>query len=243
MGIPKILFLDLETTPNKGYFWTLWVDGMLGHENVIEQKTMLSASWAWNDEKEVHSASIDIKKPKDDYQLTKTVIEVIAEADAVVAHNGDQFDMKWVYARAAFHRLPPPPPVIQIDTKKLAKLRFNFNSNRLDALAQFFGIGKKIKTDFDLWKECLEKNPKALDKMVKYNKHDILLLRGVYAVLRPYVPARLNRQLFGSAESCSACGSNRIQYRGFHYTTANKYRRFQCTACGHWDHSRKAEKR
>lgn len=242
MANPKVLFLDLETTPNVVYSWGLWVNGMLSHDNILEERTILSACWSWEGENTIHSAVVDYRHPKNDIYVVQTVIDQINKADAVVAHNGDRFDMRWLYARAIFHKLPPPAPILQIDTKKLAKSRFNFNSNRLDYLAQFFGIGRKIKTEFELWKECIAGSKKALETLVKYNKHDIVLLKGVYACMKAYLPSKINRQLFGSLESCSDCGSHKIQYRGFHYTTAHKYRRFQCTACGHWDHSRKAEK-
>lgn len=237
MTKPKILIWDIETFPNIVMSWSLWVDGMLPPDNIVQERSMICGAWKWYGEKTVHSVSIDPANPTDDYEVVAVLHEVVSSADAIVHHNGDKFDMRWLRARSVFHGLPPIPPVIQIDTKKIAKAAFYFNSNKLDYLATFLGIGRKIKTEFGLWKECLKGNETALAKMVKYCKHDIALLEQVYEALTPYIPSRLNRVLFADREVCQHCGSKHIQYRGFYYTRTNKFRRYSCTECGTWSRS------
>lgn len=237
MTKPKILIWDIETFPNIVMSWSLWVDGMLPPDNIVQERSMICGAWKWHGEKTVHSVAINPSNPTDDYEVVAVLHEVVSSADAIVHHNGDKFDMRWLRARSVFHGLPPIPPVIQIDTKKIAKAAFYFNSNKLDYLATFLGIGRKIKTEFGLWKECLKGNEKALAKMVKYCKHDIALLEQVYEALTPYIPSRLNRVLFADREVCQHCGSKNIQQRGYYYTRANKFRRHQCTSCGTWGRS------
>ncbi|MGH7867674.1 MAG: hypothetical protein ACREP9_08610 [Candidatus Dormibacteraceae bacterium] len=79
-----------------------------------------------------------------------------------MAHNGDYFDIPWVKGRLLFHGLPPMRPIPTIDTKALASRHFYLNSNRLDYLGQYLGVGKKIKTDYDLWLDCMNGDEKAL---------------------------------------------------------------------------------
>ena len=232
MAKPRVLFLDIETLPNIVTSWGLWVDGMLNPDNIIIERSIICGGWKWQGEKELHIVAIDPKDPHNDLEVTRVLHEIVSSADAVVAHNGDKFDMRWLRARIAFHRLSPLPPVIQIDTKKIAKAAFYFNSNKLDYLAKFLGVGQKIKTEFGLWKDCMAGDQKALDKMTRYCKQDLRLLEAVYDILTPHIPSKLNKVLFANREVCQHCGSKHIQYRGFYYTRTNKFRRYQCTACG-----------
>jgi uncharacterized protein YprB with RNaseH-like and TPR domain len=240
---PKILFFDLETTPNEGTFWGLRVFGYLSPENITRERTIICASWKWNDSPEVHSVSVTAARPNDDKGVVTALYDVMCQADAAIAHNGDKFDFPWIRTRMVYHGLPALPPVIQIDTRKIAKKYFNFNSNKLSYLVEFFKIGKKIKTDYDLWKACLAGDVKALAKMLRYNRRDVVLLPKVYKKLSPYVPARINAQLFGDGRlNCKQCGSPRVQRRGFAYTVAHKYPKYQCSKCGHWYRDTKAVK-
>lgn len=234
---PRILFLDLETFPNIVMSWGLWVNGMLDHDNIITERSIICGGWKWQGENEVHVVAIDSADPHNDLNVVRTLHEVVSSADAVVAHNGDRFDVKWLRARIVHHGLSPLPPFIQIDTKKIAKAAFYFNSNKLAYLATYLGIGQKIKTEFGLWKDCLKGDVKALAKMVRYNKRDVRLLEKVYDRLVPHLPSKLNKVLFTDREVCQHCGSKQIQYRGFYYTRSNKFRRYQCVSCGTWSRS------
>ena len=74
-----------------------------------------------------------------------------------------------------------------IDTLKMARAGFKFNSNKLDYMGDYLGLGQKIKTEFNLWKDITLKNcPIAMNKMVKYCKRDVTLLEEVYNKLQPY---------------------------------------------------------
>ena len=58
-------------------------------------------------------------------------------------------------------------------------------------MARYLGIGRKLPTGFDLWKEIvLNNNEKSLAKMVRYCRHDVVLLEEVWDKMNPYVPAR-----------------------------------------------------
>jgi RNase P subunit RPR2 len=239
---PKILLWDLETFPNLVTSWGLRVYGYLSPDNIVQERTIICGSWKLLGKAGIQSACVTAASPTDDRHVVEALHKAVTGVDAVIAHNGDSFDMRWLHARVAFHGLLPLPPVIQIDTKKIAKKKFNFNSNKLDYLAQYFKIGKKIKTEFDLWKQCLAGDEKALAKMVRYNRHDIVILESVYNKLAPYVSTRVNAQLFTQRSACPNCGSKNVQARGFSYTVAHKYQRLQCMSCGGWHRSQKAEK-
>ena len=234
---PKILFYDLETFPNEGLFWDLKVDGYLSHESITKERNIICGSWKWQGEKEVNSICVTPTHPRNDRKVVEKLHSVIKQADAIVHHHGDSFDLPWLKARCVYWGLEPLPPVIKIDTRKIARANFYFNSNKLDYLARYLGLGEKIRTDYNLWKDCLKGDEKALEKMVRYNKRDVVLLEYVFDILLPWIPAKLNQVLFAEREVCQHCGSNKIQYRGFHYTRSNKFRRYQCKDCGSWSRS------
>jgi hypothetical protein len=239
---PKILYWDIETSPNEVYTWSLWQQTPLSHENIRKERVIICASWKWEGDSKVYQVSIDPDDPWNDFEVVVALHGTMLEADVVVHHNGDKFDMRWLWARMIYHKLPPLPRIIQIDTKKLAKKYFYFNSNRLAYLAQFFGIGAKIHTEFGLWKDCMDGVIPAIRKMLRYNARDVRLLEKVYKLMAPYLPSKLNYRLFSNRAVCKHCGGTHVQYRGYYYAKNYKYARYQCTKCGAWDHESKPVK-
>lgn len=236
--MPKILIYDIETAHNLLAAFDLKTE-YTPHTNILRERYIICAAWMWYGEKEVHTVSVlddpsRFKKDQfDDYHVVKTLYEVMAEADAIVAHNGDKFDRKYIETRGLIHGLKALPPVTQIDTYKVAKQRFLFNSNRLDYLGKILGLGGKKSTPAGLWLDVLKGDKKAIEKMVDYNKRDVTLLRDVFIKLKPYMPNYLNRELFGKT-GCPRCGSSKTQSRGYHRAISRVYRRFQCQSCGGW---------
>ena len=244
MKKPRILLLDLETVPHVGTFWQLKVDGYLSPQNILREAYILCAAWKWLGKKKIHAAKSRVRTDLadnaafPDMPVLKALHQAFSQADAIVAQNGDDFDIPWVWSRVLLAGLGPLPPVIQIDTLKILRKHFNFPSNKLDYVAQRLGCGKKLKTDFDLWLNVMKGDPAAYAKMIRYNKHDVRLLEKVYRKLAPFTPARLNAALFSDDEerTCPSptCGKRTLVRRGTAYTTTRPWRRYQCSTCGHW---------
>jgi hypothetical protein len=77
--------------------------------------------------------------------------------------------------------------------------------------------------------------PKAWKKMEEYNKNDVILLEKVYERFKPWIKNHLNRNLVeGTDLCCPTCTSKNFQRRGYNMTSAGKYQRYQCRACGNW---------
>lgn len=227
---PRIILYDLETSLQAVAVFQLAKNDWIAPENILTERYIICASWKVLGEDKVHSvATYD----GDDRKVVETLHKVLSEADAVITHNGDSFDNKYVRTRILFHGLDPLPPITSIDTYKVAKNKFMFNSNKLDYLGKYLGVGQKIKTSYGMWLDVLRGSREAVDKMVKYNKQDVILLEKVFNKLRPYIDSHINRELFG-LEGCPRCGSKKVQSRGFHRAISRVYRRFQCQACGGW---------
>lgn len=235
---PKIVLWDIETSHNIVAAFQLY-DAQISHQAIREERYMICASWKYLGKPKVYAVSaLDDPKRfrsnyKNDYHIVKTIHKVLSDADAVIAHYGNKFDIKFLRGRALFHKLKPLPPIIQIDTHKIAKSEFLLNSNRLDYLGHYLGVGRKIKTSLDLWLDCLDGKEKAIKRMIRYNKQDVRLLEDVYTIIAPYSRTQLNMNLFDGC-GCPLCGSSRVQRRGDRLTSTNRFDRYQCIDCGKW---------
>jgi hypothetical protein len=241
MAKPKILFLDIETLPNKVYSWGLKVDGWLPPDNIVQERHIVSVAWKWLGKKKVYAATASLaphlKGALPDAALLRQVSRVLNEADAVVTHNGNYFDLPWIRARMVINGMKPHRPIISIDTKTIASRHFYFNSNKLDYLGKILKLGQKIHTDFGLWVRVEQGDKAALREMVRYNKEDVRLLQRLFIRLRPYIASQINAALFEPSEMlrtrvCPTCGKPRLVISRPAYTRTREVIRMRCKACG-----------
>lgn len=242
----KILFLDIETSPNLSYIWGHYEQNAL---EVEEPWFLMSYSAKWLGGKQETKCLMDYDGYEnaltDDVDLVNDIWQLLNEADIVIAHNGDKFDIKKLNTRFIFNGLTPPEPYRTIDTLKIAKRHFAFNSNRLDDLGEFLGLGRKIETHKKLWFDCMIGDRKAWEKMKKYNAQDVKLLEKVYFEFLPWISNHPNLGMYSDELVCPKCGSDDIQFRGYSMNQTTKYRRFMCNSCGGWGrttHNERTEK-
>ena len=231
----KILLFDIETTPMEVYVWSLFGNKYIQHGNVIKDWNVLSWSAKWLFDSDVMS---DIQTPKeakgrDDRRVLGGIWDLIDQANVVIAHNGDKFDLKKLNTRFHMNCYLPPSPYQSIATLKVAKRNFAFSSNRLDYLGQIMANKGKISTNFKLWTDCLDGNKQALNDMLEYNEEDVRLLEEVYVELRPWIKSHPNVGVYMNDEGCPTCGSEDVHPNGGYYTTtANRYESYRCDDCG-----------
>lgn len=245
---PRILFFDIESSLQLAAIFQLAHNDWIQPESLVTERHLISVCWRWQGETKMQSVCLldDPKRferdPHDDFYVAKKFHEVLAEADVVVTHNGDSFDLRYLKTRMLVHGLPPLPPITSLDTYKVAKKHFMLNSNKLDYIAKLLKVGAKMDTPKGLWLDVLRGDRKAIKTMTEYNRHDVVVLEKVFAKLAPYMDNHVNRELFGLA-GCPRCGSTKIQSRGVHRAISRTYRRWQCQApkCMGWFKSTKAE--
>jgi len=235
----RILLFDIETSPNIGYTWGKWEQNVV---EFVEESYIMCVSYKWLNSKKIYSISIADFKKDGKKRLVQKLHNLFDEADIIIAHNGDEFDIKMSNREFARYDMKPPSPYRTIDTKKLAKGKFRFNSNKLDDLGEFLGVGRKIATGgFQLWIDCLHGDKKAWERMIRYNKQDVALLEKIYLKLRPW--AKNHPEIYYSELlSCPVCGSLNVQRRGFHYLRDMIQQKYQCLNCGKWYHGNTVKK-
>lgn len=227
------LFFDIETSPNIGLFWEAGYKKNIDYSNIIQERAIICICYKWEDEKEVYSLNWDAKQ--NDKTMLLKFIEVANTATELVGHNGDKFDLAWIRTRCLFHDISMFPSYVTIDTLKIARSKFKFNSNRLNYIADFLGIGQKIKTEFNLWKNILlNKDKKAMEDMIKYCKKDVVLLEKVFKALNNHIEAKSHYGvLFGQYKgTCPECGSDDLMSAGKRTTATGVVKlRYQCKTC------------
>lgn len=228
MKKPKILFFDIETSPNLAYVWGKYQQDVIAYEAESE---MISFAYKWLGDPKVICETKQYDKT--DKELVSKLAKILQEADLIVAHNGDQFDLKKTRTRMLFHGHDVLGPVTTIDTLKIAKRYFKFNSNRLDDLGKYLAVGRKVKhTGFDLWLGCLKGKPDSWKLLAKYNKQDVLLLERVYLKMLPWIERHPSIAAFSDRENCPNCGSSKIIKDGVRLSTRNLHQKWLCKSCG-----------
>lgn len=241
--LPKILIFDVESSPSVSYTFGRFKYNIMWDQ--VEQEPMLltwSAKWLYSADVMSDKVTPEEVLMVDDKRIVTSLHKLMGEADIVVAHYGDRFDIPMLNTRAILNGLPPFNTVTSIDTKKVASATFKFPSNKLDALAKYFGLEGKIKTEFQLWIDCLKGSESAIEEMRVYNVQDTVALEEVYLKLRPYIKAHPNVSLYNdiNEKQCCNCGSTNIEEieDKLYYTSTGAYRMYRCK-CGAISRGRK----
>lgn len=242
----KILVLDIETAPLLGYMWDVWQQNIQPAQ-IINEWFCLTWSAKWLFEKKVYSARLTSREAvnQNDKRIIGGIWELLNEADVVIAHNGDKFDLPHLNTRFIVHGLNPPMPYQSIDTLKTIRKQFAFSHNKLDFVNQILNLPRKQPNEGQaMWNKCYAGDEKALKDMEKYNIQDVRILEDTYLRLRPWIKPHPNVGLFILDEGnfrCPSCGSKDLREEGkLYYTTVNAYEQFRCGGCGASGRKRKA---
>lgn len=232
----KTLFFDIETCYNIVKSFQIG-EVRLNHNSIVEHSKIIMICYKWEGDKKVHSLVWDENPDKkaiirgDDRKMIKEFAKVVKEADQLIAHNGDRFDLKWFRTQCLLYGVIIPPDIITIDTLKEARKYFRFPSNRLDYISKRLGYGGKDKITEESWDMItLYNDPKHLKKMVKYCKRDVLELENVYQDFKPYIKAKLTDTL--NRPDCPKCGGKTIIEKYRRRATGTEMVQLQCKVCG-----------
>lgn len=227
----SILFFDIETSPMLAYVWGPKAD-WIPHNQILHEAFILCWAAKWAGQKTIITDKLNTTEvgERNDARIAANLAELVRQADIVVAHNSDGFDIPMLNNRILLQGLEPLGPVDSIDTLKLARKNFRLTHNKLDHLARHLGLGSKLKTDFDLWERVYNGDEVAMKEMLRYCRNDVVLLEQVFDRLRPHV-SRLRRLVDGEGSFCPSCGSTNYQKRGKKRTNAGTSQQYQCLVC------------
>jgi len=239
----KILVFDIETYPFLAYSFNKWKTN-INDDFIVHDWGMLcwSAKWLFSDEVMSDKMTEEELNNLDDSRISRSIWELINEAEVVIAHNGVKFDIKKVNTKFLEYEIGRPSPYQVIDTLIHVRKRFAITSNRLDYIAKnFFGIEGKLQTETGLWRRCMDKEYLALEFMSEYCDQDVRVLEDVYLLMRAWISPHPNLALFSVTESdgCPVCLSDEREFTSTTYNTyVNRYESYRCLNCGHIYRSR-----
>ena len=231
----KILTLDIENSPMMSYHWGLWQQNISKPMRIEANRSyMMSVAAKWLHDDEVFYFET---RTEDDSAITAQILKLVDEADIVVGHNAQRFDMKKINAYALLNHLPPPSPYRVVDTMLIAKKHFSFERNTLEYLTGALCTSQKSAhkkfNGFELWSECMKGNEEAWQEMKHYNIQDVLVTEELYLLLRPWAKSHPNVNVTSThlEPRCTSCGSKNLTPAGFSLTNVSKFKRYKCDDC------------
>jgi hypothetical protein len=234
----KILLLDIETAPNRAYFWGGTYKQNINPDWIDAAGYVLCWTAKWLGKKEVVFRRLRNGNHK---ALLSPMHKLLSEAHAVVHYNGKKFDIPTLNKEFLIRGMKPPSPYKQIDLLKTMWETFLFPSNKLDYICKALDIGQKLRHEGpQLWMDCMDNKSEAWKKMEAYNRRDVELLEQLYRRLLPWIKGHPNRGAANNDQICPSCGSFDYVIDGEHRAQVLKYRRYQCADCGTWFRSNRS---
>lgn len=231
MNKPKLLVLDIETSPHISYHWRTRDENIAPSQFIVPSR-IISVGAKWHGERRVFYWDVF---PHDDAaqrgEMLANVHELMAEADGVITFNGAKFDLPRLNGEFLRGRFAPLPPRSDIDVH-LTTRKMGYASGRLEYVAPLLGCGKKLDTGgFDLWKRYMEGSDKARREMREYNIRDVKVLESLFDRVRPWIKPFPR---FYDGPACPDCGGRHSEHRGYRRTRMFKIERLHCLDCGRW---------
>ena len=225
---PRILVIDIETSPASGYIWKLF-DVNVSLSQLIDTSKVICFAAKWVGEKKVIFASNQEDTHK---AMIKKAWDLFNEADAVIGYNSKNFDCKILNKEFILSGFPPPAPYKHIDLLHTMKNKFRFMSNKLDHVSQELGIGKKTSHQgFELWQACMNDDVNAWKLMKKYNINDVKLTEELYDKVKGWLKTTFNFNEHAEEMVCPNCGSHNVTKNGTYKSPTKAYQKYVCNDC------------
>lgn len=210
----KILIYDIETTRMKAWVW--WSGKQyVSADQLIDEAKIITIAYKWLGEDEITVLTWD--EYDSDELMVKTFLKEYNKANMVIGQNNDKFDNRWVNARAMKYRLDINTYVKSFDIMKETKRLFRLPSYSMKYITKYLGVETKLEHEgIKMWQYIQEGTPKEkaeyLQKMVDYNRQDIVATEDMYLSLRKYMGHKVHFGVLNGEEkfTCPNCGSKHV---------------------------------
>jgi len=238
--LPRVLLLDVETSPMEVYAWRLFKQS-ISPAQVIKDWSILTWSAKWFMEPDVLSARVSPNEAfnREDASVLQGIWNLMEEADIIIAQNGKAFDIKKLNLRFLLKKMGPPSPYQVVDTLIEARKTFAFSSAKLDYMCKQTGLNEQKETQgYDLWPRCVRDNPEvqeqALKDMSLYCDQDVRALEDLYMLFRPWIRSHPNMGVYVETDDpiCPTCANRKLTWCGYYMTMVSSFRAFRCDKCG-----------
>lgn len=244
----RVVTLDIERIPGRhstwhrgqtitGPFWDLneikaWTGKRIHADDVAEWPRTICAAWKWYDSADVSFAAEWQVGGYDGFM--RAVWDVFDRADLIIGHNADRFDARHLMGGWAEMGLPAPSPYKIVDTLKIARGSFAYESNTLDALNKRLGIDSKTdKYDVKIARAAVNGDKEAQAQLESYNRGDIVASEALFDRLRPYARNIPHLGMWSDDElACPSCGHTMTATGKTVHANVQRYEHLHCDNCG-----------
>lgn len=234
---PKVLFFDIETKPVRAWLWHTGKQ-VVRHAQICdgERFDIICIAYKWLDKGKIHVLDWGLHA-QNSAKMLQEFVAVLETADVVIAQNGDAFDIKQLNTQRLIHKQRPIAWPTSEDTRKMIRRHFYVTSSSLEYISKLLVGAGKDRIEFADWIDVIVyKKAKALEKMKRYCKNDVLRLFQVWKKIAPYCEPRFNRALKNPEVNnhkfaCANCGSKSLMRDGTRGLRSGLFQRYRCKVC------------
>lgn len=212
----NVLIYDIETSLIRAtVFWT--GKQYVSHTQLMDEPKIITICYKWLGDDKVHELVWD-NENKCDKKLVREFLKFYNHADVVVGINNDNFDNRFVNARAMKYGYSLNPFTRSFDIQKKAKRHFRIPSYSMSYLAKYLGLDGKFEHSGRIMWENIQfgsdvASKSSLEEMIIYNRQDVITTEQLYLRLRPYMVSEMH---FGVAQgdekwTCPECGGKNVE--------------------------------
>lgn len=233
----KILFFDLENVMRPEHIFHPGKRGRMGGRAAgfcsnLAYMLVFGYKWLGKPAKSIQLTKAEMKKdPLTDAPLLPKAFEIMNEADMVVTWYGKGHDFPFLNSRLAQSGLYLDVKTRHLDLYDVAKRHLRLSSNRLDAVAEYFGLPQKMKVSPLLWADCWAGKHSSLMEMAEYCRQDCEVLACVYEKMLPLITTLPTLGKYSDV-TCPTCSKESLVSNGYRVTKSSRYVRLRCTSCG-----------
>lgn len=191
--LPRVLYLDIERSLMKFWGYERRVrSGYISKDCIASEAFIICWAACWIGESKIKSACVTQKEAlqKNDKRILQILWDLIDQSDYVTGHKIDTYDMKKLNNRFLVYEMGTPFGK-SIDTLKLARKHFPFDSNALDYISVSLGGKDKKDIDLDDWIHIVETgDPATLSKAEKYCRGDVRIGINVFNKFKKQIESR-----------------------------------------------------
>ena len=190
---PRVLYLDIERSLMS--FWGYErkvISGYISKECIRSEAFIICWAACWIGETKIQSSCVTQNEAlkNNDKRILQELWDLIDQSDYVTGHNVDKFDIKKLNNRFLIYEMGTPFGK-SIDTLKLARKHFPFDSNALAYISKVLGGKPKKEINLNDWIRIVETgDPAALQKSERYCRGDVRMGINVFNKFKKQIESR-----------------------------------------------------
>jgi DNA polymerase elongation subunit (family B) len=232
--------VDIESCHNEVKNYACARKQYVGYDQITRERNIIMIQIAHvsaRRAKDVYTVEWDWRRweDRDRFLLEEFLYILYSFNDLIIySKNGKRFDIPYITGRLMFCGLPSLPEFTHRDIEELIRKNMYLNSFALDYLNKFLGGSGKIRMFRDDWFKIEEGDEKALSKMRRYGKKDIVDTNMVKRKSARYIPElRAYCNILANGTVCHWCKEKKmiwkLEKRGFRRTPSGKRQIWHCT--------------